>query len=54
VERAANFLCMHSNLYELVIVIEFYATEAYSSLDLIRAKYGTIMLSMVEMKNATV
>jgi hypothetical protein len=47
-KRAANFLCMLSSLLESVIVTKFQATEAYSSLDLTKAKYGISRLSKAE------
>jgi hypothetical protein len=42
---------MHSSLLESVIVIEFHATEAYSSLDVTKEKYSTSKLSQVENEN---
>jgi hypothetical protein len=42
---------MLSNLLESVIVRESQATEAYSSLDLTKAKYSISKLSMVEKEN---
>jgi hypothetical protein len=50
-KRAANSLCTRSSLLESVIVTEFQATEAYSSLDLTKAKYSISRLYMVEKKN---
>jgi hypothetical protein len=41
---------MGSNLFESVIVIEFHATEAHSSLDLTKAKYGFSRLSKAKKK----
>jgi hypothetical protein len=41
VERAANFLCMRSSSLESVIVTEFQATEAYSSLDMTKTTITT-------------
>jgi hypothetical protein len=48
------FLCTRSSLLESVIVTEFQATEAYSSLDLTKAKYSISRLSMVEKENVSV
>jgi hypothetical protein len=45
---------MRSSLLESAVVREFQATEAYSSLDLIKAKYSISRLSMVEMENVIV
>jgi hypothetical protein len=42
---------MRSSLLESAIVTEFQATEAYSSLDLTKAKYSTSRLSMIEKEN---
>jgi hypothetical protein len=39
---------MCSSLLESVIIKEFQATEAYSSLDLTKAKYNISRLSMME------
>jgi hypothetical protein len=49
--KAANFLCTRSSLLESVIVTEFQATEAFSSLDQTKAKYSISRLSMVEKEN---
>jgi hypothetical protein len=38
---ATNFLCMRLRLLESIIVTHFEATEAYSSLDMTKAKYST-------------
>jgi hypothetical protein len=51
---AANFFCTCSSLLESVIVTEFQATEAYSSLDLTKAKYRISRLSMVQKENVIV
>jgi hypothetical protein len=53
-QRAANYLFTHSSLLESVIVKELQATEAYSSLDLTKAKYSISRLSMVEKENISV
>jgi hypothetical protein len=45
---------MSSSLLESVIITEFQATEAYSSLDLTKAKYIISRLSMVENENVIV
>jgi hypothetical protein len=50
-QRAANYICTRSRLLESVIVIEFQAAEAYSSLDLTKAKYSISRLSMAEKEN---
>jgi hypothetical protein len=42
---------MRSSLFESVVVTEFQATEAYSSLDLTKAKYSISRLPMVEKEN---
>jgi hypothetical protein len=42
---------MRSSLLVLVIVTEFQTAEAYSNLDLSRAKYSISRLSMAEKKN---
>jgi hypothetical protein len=47
-QRAAHFLDMRSSLLESVIVTEFQATEAHSSLDLTREKYS---ISIVDEEN---
>jgi hypothetical protein len=39
---------MRSSLLESVIITEFQATEAYSNLDLTKAKYSMSTLSVVE------
>jgi hypothetical protein len=39
---------MRSSLLESVTAIEFHATNAYSGLELIKAKYSIITLSRVE------
>jgi hypothetical protein len=44
----AKGLFVHSSLLETVIITEFQATEAYSSLDLTNAKYSISKLSEVE------
>jgi hypothetical protein len=40
VTKSINFFWMRSSLLESVIVTEFQAPEAYSSLDLTKAKYS--------------
>jgi hypothetical protein len=45
---------MLSSLLDSVIVTEFQATEAYSSLDLTKAKYSISRLFMVEKQNASI
>jgi hypothetical protein len=45
---------MRSSLLGSVIVTEFQATEAYSSLDLTKAKYSISRLSMIEKENVIV
>jgi hypothetical protein len=45
------FFVTRSSLLESVIVTAFQATEAYSSLDLTKAKYSIRRLSMVEKEN---
>jgi hypothetical protein len=52
-QRVENFFCMPSSLLESVIVTEFQATDAYSSLDLTKAKYSIGRLSMVEKENVS-
>jgi hypothetical protein len=47
-QRAANFLCMRSSLLESVLVTELQTPEAYSNLDLTKAKYNVNILSKVE------
>jgi hypothetical protein len=42
---------MGSNLFESVIVTEFQVTEAYSSLDVTKAKYSISRLSKMEKEN---
>jgi hypothetical protein len=53
-QRAANFLCTRSSLLESVIITGFQATEAYSNLDLTKAKYSFSRLSMVVKENVIV
>jgi hypothetical protein len=53
-QRAENCLYMRSSLLESVIVTKFQATEAYSSMDLTKAKYSISRLSMVEIENVSV
>jgi hypothetical protein len=53
-QSAANFLCTRSSLLESVIVTEFQATEAYSSLDLTKAQNSMSRLSKVEKENVSV
>jgi hypothetical protein len=53
-QRAAFFFCMRSSLLELIIVTEFQATGAFSSLDLTKAKYSMSRLSVVEKENGIV
>jgi hypothetical protein len=53
-QRAVNFLCTRSSLLESVIVTDFQATEAYSSLDMTKAKYSISRLSMAEKENVSV
>jgi hypothetical protein len=53
-QRAANFLCMRRSLLESVIVTEFQATEAYSSLDLTKAENSISRLSEVEKENVII
>jgi hypothetical protein len=53
-QMAVNFLCMRSSILESVIVTEFQATEAYSSLDLTKAKYSISRLSIVEQESVSV
>jgi hypothetical protein len=43
-QRAANLFCMRSSLLESVDVIEFQATDAYSSLDLTNWMYSLIII----------
>jgi hypothetical protein len=45
---------MGSNLFESVIVSEFQAREAYSSIDVTKAKYSISRLSKVEKENVIV
>jgi hypothetical protein len=45
---------MRSRLLESVIVTEFQATEAYSSLDLTKEKYSISKASMVQKKSLSV
>jgi hypothetical protein len=42
---------MRSSLLESVTITEFQATEAYSSVDLAKAKYSSSRLSTVEKDN---
>jgi hypothetical protein len=51
---AASFLCMSSSLLESVPVTELQATEAYSSLDVTKAKYSISRLCTVEKENVSV
>jgi hypothetical protein len=53
-QRAANFLRTRSSLLESVILREFQATGAHSSLDLTKAKYSISRLSTVEKENESV
>jgi hypothetical protein len=53
-QTAAIFLCTRSSLLESVIVTEFQATKAYSSLYLTKAKYSISRLFMVEKENVIV
>jgi hypothetical protein len=53
-QRAAHFLCTRSSLLESVIVTEFQGTEAYSNLDLTKAKYSISRLSMIGKENVSV
>jgi hypothetical protein len=47
VAKGWKFLSMRSSLSESVIVTEIQATEAYSSLDLTKARYSISKLSKV-------
>jgi hypothetical protein len=47
-QSSEKFLCMCLNLLESEIAKEFQATEACSSLNLTKAKYGISRLSLVE------
>jgi hypothetical protein len=49
-----KIVCGKFSLLESVTVTEFQVTEAYSSLDLTKAKYSIRRLSMVENKNVSV
>jgi hypothetical protein len=51
---ASNFVCMRSSLLESAIITEFQATEAYSSSELMKAKYSISRLSKVEKENVIV
>jgi chorismate-pyruvate lyase len=53
-QRAANFICTRSSLLESVIVTEFQATEAYSSLDLTKANYSITRLFVAEKEKASI
>jgi hypothetical protein len=53
-QKASNVLRTLSSLLESLTVTEFQATEAYSSLDLTKAKYSISTLSMVEKENVSV
>jgi hypothetical protein len=53
-QRAANFLCVRSSLWESVITTEFQATEPCSSLHLAKTKYGISGLSKGAKENAIV
>jgi hypothetical protein len=53
-QRAANFLCMCSSLLESVIVTEFQAVEAYSSVDLTKAKYIISRLPVMEKEDVII
>jgi hypothetical protein len=46
-KSTANFLCMFSSFFEPVIITDFHATEANSSLDLTTVKCSTSKMSMV-------
>jgi hypothetical protein len=52
--KAANFLCVRSNLLESVTVTVLLATESYWSLDLAKAKYSISRRSEVEKENVIV
>jgi hypothetical protein len=49
-----NFLFMRSSVLESVTVTEFQAKEAYSSLELTKAKYSISRPSVVEKENVSV
>jgi hypothetical protein len=53
-KRAANCIYTRSSCFQSVIVTDLQATEAFSGLDLTKAKHSISRLSVVEKENVIV